>query len=83
MAKHFCFKQWVNGYELSVSVDDNLCDKFRAEVVLFKEELSLGTVGMWHCTSPIGMAEIIEAAYKTAKSLPKGNFSEFESYIKE
>jgi hypothetical protein len=80
MAQHFCLKQWVNGYELSVSIDDNLCHKFRAEVALFSTETDM--VKEWGSRYPISMAEDILEATKLAESMNKGNYPEFETCIR-
>ena len=85
MAKHFCLKEYVNGYELSVSIDDNLCDKFRAEIILFgdpRQDIDMHSIiREWGCRSVERMAECIIEAEAYAMTLPPGKFGEFNSYI--
>ena len=82
MGRHICLKQWLNGNEISVSIDDNSCDRFRAEVVVFysdsdniEERIDIGG-----SRCPTHMAELIKEAEKYALK-NKGNRTPFDARI--
>lgn len=89
MAKHFCLKEWVNGYELSVSIDDNGCNKFRGEIALFSypamviDDISRSLIKEWGCRSVEYMAELILEARDYAQKLPEGKYGIFDTYVSE
>jgi hypothetical protein len=88
MAESMCMKQWINGYELSVHLDDNLCERFRSNIILFKKKehdfdrLMSCIEKEWDSRNLIAMAQDILEAKQFAESLPKGNVIFFESYTK-
>ena len=40
MANHANITSFVNGYRISVAIDDNLCKRFRYEILVFHKEPS-------------------------------------------
>lgn len=89
MAKHFVLKEWINGYELSVSIDDNGCNKFRGEVALFRDprqeldNIMDSLVKEWGCRNIERMAELILEARDYAQKLPEGKYGIFDTYVSE
>lgn len=91
-SKHFVLKEYVNGYELSVSIDDNLTsikkegvNKFRADVVLFRNEddpVFENTIEFGRYFSPSEMARGILKAKEKAMELPKGECSELNPEVR-
>ncbi|MBU2652733.1 MAG: hypothetical protein KKA81_17535 [Bacteroidetes bacterium] len=64
-------KEWINGNEVSISVDNNACEGFRAEVVIFTKEITdimdtSGTIVLGSSFNPTYMAELILEANKIA-----------------
>ena len=88
---HKCMKQWVNGYELSVSVGLSVSvdGKFRAEVALWDrdektlDEKWIPPIKEWSTRSITGMADIIISATKFAMEENKGNCKVFYTWIGE
>jgi len=81
MAKQHCLKQNVNGHIISVAIDDNLCDKFRAEVVMFHSDNfeDHTEIGGSRCLTH--MAELILEAEKIAAKT-KGKAVEYSAASK-
>lgn len=80
MAKHFCLKQWVNGNEISVSIDDNLNDTFRGEVAVFSSDDITEMVEIGNSRGLSGLARDILEAIQHAEN-HKGKLPEFETKI--
>ena len=86
MGRHICLKEWVNGNEISVSIDDNLCNKYRGEVVIFHDNTGQGLDGINNITDlggsrcPTHTAELILKAKEIAKK-NKGSIEPFEAKI--
>lgn len=81
MDRHVCLKQWVNGNEISISIDDNLGAGFRGDVMLFHSNGNFNdrtAIGNFHC--PTTMAEVILKALKLAKE-KEGTRTEFGTRI--
>ena len=87
-SKHFVLKEYVNGYELSVSIDENIGSAtrpFRADVVLFRSENDTSyknTIEFGRWFSPIEMARAILVVREKAMELPKGEYAEFNPEIR-
>ena len=47
MGKNVCIKEWVNGYELSVAIDNNMNAGFRAHIVLFEQDRVMHSEIIW------------------------------------
>ena len=89
MGKHVCLKEWFNGNEISVSIDDNLNDTFRAEVIVFRDKerivssayfMSINTIEVGHCRHPTHLAELLLKAQAICLNR-KGNIKPFDSRI--
>ncbi len=88
MGRHICLKEWINGNEISVSMDDNLCNKFRAEVIVFHNDDNIrNRTEIGFSNSPTHMAKLIVEAKKMCKGKErnKGNISDknFELDLKQ
>jgi len=80
MGRHVCLKEWVNGNEISVSIDDNCCDKFRSDVVVFFDATGKHFKESGHSTNVCMMAENILKAKEFALT-NKGKLNPFSSRI--
>ena len=80
MGRHVCLKEWINGNEISVSIDDNLCDKFRAEVIVFHDSTLENRTNIGGSICPNHMAELITKAKELAEKT-KGTRKKFNSRI--
>ena len=81
MGRHICLKEWINGNEISVSMDDNLCNKFRAEVFVFHNDDNIrNRTEIGFSNSPTHMAKLIVEAKKCAKE-KKGTKEIFQTRI--
>ena len=67
MGRHVCLKEWINGNEVSVSIDDNLCDGFRGEVIVFHSDGMKDKTEIGSCRCPTRLAEIILEAEIVAR----------------
>ena len=81
MYSFMCIKEYVNGYELSVAVDGNCGEGFRADVALFDQEETLPTVEVGVATSLNSLASLLTKAREQANALPKGQYIEFKTYL--
>ncbi len=83
MAKHSCLKANIRGYELSISIDDNLCDRFRYEIRVFKYPDKMeGVFPDENGRNPIAMAEDIIKLTEQIKQLEEeGKFPAFDCCI--
>ena len=73
-------KEWINGNEISVSMDD-LCNKFRAEVIVFHNDDNIrNRTEIGFSNSPTHMAKLIVEAKKCAKE-KKGTKEIFQTRI--
>ena len=86
LGKHFCLKQYINGYEISVSVDDNvgaISLPFRAEVVVFKTRLMSSLKEIGNSRSVIKMAkDILKAEEYCLAQKEKGAYENTPSEIR-
>jgi len=79
MAKHINLKEYINGYEISISIDDNLCNRFRYEIAIFSHELNgsifTESIIKKYNGHDIGfMAKDIVKAERYARGLSAGKF---------
>ena len=84
--KHFCLKQYVNGHEISVSIDDNagaVSLPFRAEVVVFKTRLMSSLKEIGNSRSVVKMAnDILKAEEYCLAQKEKGTYENTPSEIR-
>ena len=84
------FREWVNGYCISCRLDDNLCSKFRADIVIMDSEtddiMKLRDTIRYEefPRSPLGMATaLLEARDFCDQQKEGGSYPEFDAEVDE